>query len=98
MEKKLALLQFHTATKIVLDAANVLHKTAEAKDKNVNLKTAGQEGEVNLTKPPFPSCGFAKNVSSEERVKPSLFVTFNIIIRHVFPENFIEIIQVVQKL
>ena len=58
----------------------------------INSKTAG-EG-VNLT----PSCGFSKNVSSKGRVKPWFFVTFNIIIRHVFPENFIEISLVVQKL
>ena len=45
-----------------------------------------------------PPCGFSKNVSSKERVKPWFFMTFNIIIRHTFPENFIEILQVVQKL
>ena len=36
-------------------------------------------------------CGFLKNVSSKERLKPWFFVTFNIIISHIFPENFIEI-------
>ena len=51
-------------------------------------------GGVNLT----PSCGFLKNVSSKERVKPWLFVTFNIILKHIFPENFIEFPQVVQKI
>ena len=46
--------------------------------------------------PPPPNlCGFSKNVSSKERMKPWLFVTFNIIVRHIFPENFIEIPQVV---
>ena len=45
-----------------------------------------------------PLCGFSKNVSSKERVKPWFFATFDIIIRHVFPENFIEIPQVVQKI
>ena len=45
-----------------------------------------------------PPCGFSKNVSSKKRVKPWFFVTFNIITRHIFPENFIEIPQVVQKL
>ena len=43
-------------------------------------------------------CGFSKNVSSKERAKPWFFVTFNIIIRHIFPENFIEIPQFVQKI
>ena len=45
-----------------------------------------------------PSCGFSKNVSSRERVKPWLFLTFNIIISHIFPENFIEIILAVQRI
>ena len=39
-----------------------------------------------------------KNVSSKERIKPCFFVIFNIIIRHIFPENFTEMSQVVQKL
>ena len=62
-------------------------------------KTAGRgrEGEegrgVNLTHP--SRSGFLKNVFSKERLKPLLFVIFNIIIRHIFPENFIEISQVV---
>ena len=51
-------------------------------------------GGVNLRPPP---CGFSKNVSSKERVKPWCFVTFNII-SHIFSENFIEIPQVVQKI
>ena len=42
-----------------------------------------------------PPVVFRKNVSSKERVKPCFFMTFNIIIRHIFPENFIEIPQVV---
>ena len=45
-----------------------------------------------------PSCGFSKNASCKERVKPWSFVTFNVIIRRIFPGNFIEISQVVQKL
>ena len=53
----------------------------------------GIGGGVSLT----ALCGFPKNVSSKERIKPWLFVTFNIIISHIFPENFIEIPQVVQK-
>ena len=52
-------------------------------------------GRVNLT--PHPS-SFSKNVFSKERVKTWFFVTFNIIIRHKFPKNFIEIPQFVQKL
>ena len=36
--------------------------------------------------------------SSKERVKPWFFVTLIIIISHIFPENFIEITQVVQKI
>ena len=42
--------------------------------------------------------GFSKNVSSKERVKPWFFVIFNIIIGHIFPENFIETPQVFQKI
>ena len=56
------------------------------------LKRLG--GVVNLTAP----CGFSKNVSSEERVKRWFFVTFNTILRHIFPENAIEFPQVVQKI
>ena len=41
-----------------------------------------------------PSCGFFKNVSAEELVNAWFFVTFNVIISHIFPENFIEIPQV----
>ena len=60
-----------------------------------NPNTAGvREGQID----PPPPCGFSKNVSSKDRVKPWFFVTFNIIMRHIFPENVIEIHQVVQKL
>ena len=45
-----------------------------------------------------PACVFSKNVSSKERMKPRIFITFNIIISDIFPENFIEIRQVAQKL
>ena len=41
---------------------------------------------------------FSKNISSKERVKPCFFVTFNIISKHIFPENFMEFPQVVQKI
>ena len=37
-----------------------------------------------------PPCCFSKNESSKEKVKPCFFVTFNIIISHIFPEHFIE--------
>ena len=50
----------------------------------------GWEG-VNL----IPPCGFSKYVSSRERW---FFVTFNIIRTHIFPENFIEISQVIKKI
>ena len=43
-------------------------------------------------------CSFSKIVSSKQKVKPWFFVTFKIIIRHIFPENLTEIPQVVQKL
>ena len=49
---------------------------------------------VNLT----PPCDFSKNALSKEKVKPWLFVTFNIILRHIFPDNIIEFAQVVQKI
>ena len=53
----------------------------------------GVEGGVNLT-----TCGFSKNVYSKERTKPWFFMIFNIILRHIFPEDFIEFPQVVQKI
>ena len=42
--------------------------------------------------------GFSKNVFSRERTKSWFFVTFNIIISHIFLECFILIPQVVQKI
>ena len=42
-------------------------------------------------------CVFSKNASSKERVKPLFYVTFNIIITDIFPANFIEIPQAVQR-
>ena len=41
---------------------------------------------------------FFRNVFSRERLKLWFLVTFNIIIGYIFPENFIEIPQVVQKI
>ena len=43
-------------------------------------------------------CGFSKNISSKQKVKPWFLMTFNIIISHVFPENFIDFPHVVQKI
>ena len=45
-----------------------------------------------------PPCGFSKNVSSKERVKRWFFVAFDIVLKYIFPENFIEFPQVVQKI
>ena len=57
---------------------------------NLTIKRLG-EGQFY---PPSP-CGFSKNVSSKERVKPWFSVTFTIILKHIFPENFIEFPQAV---
>ena len=43
-------------------------------------------------------CDISKKLSSKERMKLWFFVTFNIIISHIFPENFIEILQAVRNL
>ena len=43
------------------------------------LRGRGRGGGVN----------FSKSMSPKQRVKPCFFVTFDIIISHVFPENFI---------
>ena len=45
-----------------------------------------------------PHCDFSKNVSSKDRVRPSFFVTFNINLKHIFPKNFIEFPEAVQKI
>ena len=50
---------------------------------------------LNLKSQFDPSCVFSIYLFSRERVKPFFFVTFNIIISHVFPENFIAIARVV---
>ena len=44
-----------------------------------------------------PPSGFSKNLLSKVIVKPFFFVTFDIIVSHIFLENFIEIPQFVQK-
>ena len=55
----------------------------------------GVGGGVQINPPP---CGFLKNVSSLEMVEAWFFETFNIILKHIFPENFIKFPQVVQKI
>ena len=46
-----------------------------------------------------PFCGFLKNVSNKEIVNYCcFFVAFNLIMNNIFPENFIKISQVVQKI
>ena len=40
-----------------------------------------------------PPCGFSKTVSSKEKVKLWFFVTFSIILKDIFPENFIEFLK-----
>ena len=57
-----------------------------------NPKRLGGGGQID----PLP-CGFSKNASSKKMVKPCFFVTFKIILKHIFPENSIEFPQVVQK-
>ena len=60
-------------------------------DERLTLERLGGQFDI-------PPCGVSKNVSSKERVKPCFFVIFNMIINHIFPENFIEIPQVFQKI
>ena len=62
---------------------------------NPNMPGGGQFNPPTPTPTPVV---FLKNVSSIERVEPCFFVTFNIILKHVFPENFIEFTQVVQEI
>ena len=57
----------------------------------------GCGGQYDPLSPHPQSCGFLKNVFSKGRVKSWFFVTFNIISKHIFSENFIEFPQVVQK-
>ena len=55
-------------------------------------KTAGGGKSIS---PHFLS-GFSKNLFSKDSVEPLFFLTFNIIKSDIFPENFLEIPQVVQ--
>ena len=53
----------------------------------LSLKKMGRgwgAGCVNL----ISRCGFSKNVFSRERVNLCFFVTFNVIVSHIFHENF----------
>ena len=73
----------------------VIESLLVARDKLVlNPNMSGEERGVKLT----PPCGFLKNVSSIERLEPWFFVTFNIILKDIFPENFIKFPQVVEKI
>ena len=62
------------------------------------LLTLKKLGGARWAPPPPHPCSFPKNVSSKERVEAWLFLTFNIIITDIFPENFIDIPQIVQKM
>ena len=64
--------------------------------KHLTLKLLGGRGRgVNLIPHPMVS---QKMYLPKERVKLWFFVTFNIILKNIFPENFIEIPRVVKKL
>lgn len=45
-----------------------------------------------------PPVVFSESMFSRERLKPCFSLLFNIIISHIFPEIFIEVSQVVQKI
>ena len=62
----------------------------------LTLNCWGRGGEINLT-PCLPLWFFQKSIFWREG-QILIFVTFNIIISHIFPENFIKIPQVVQKI
>ena len=62
------------------------------------LGGGGGERERGGETDPPPPVIFLKNVSFKERLKSWCFVTFNIILRHILPENFIEFPQVIQKI
>ena len=59
-----------------------------------SVLTLKRLGGVNLIPPVF----FPRICYLEREWKPVFLVTFNIIISHIFPENFIEITQVIQKI
>ena len=77
---------------------HIMKKKLVAAKKHVETLTLKRLGEgVNLSQPP-PPLWFFEIVSSKQRVKSYFFVTFKIIMKHIFSENFIEIPQVVQKI
>ena len=87
--KKKTLLQVNMMVHLVLVFIN--HHAPRISHSLLTLKSL-VGGKFDL----LPPCDFSKNVSSRERVKLWVFVTINVIISHFFPENFIEIPQVVQ--
>ena len=67
----------------------------ETLDQDANcVLTLKQLGGVSI----WPFCGFTKNVFFGERMESWFFMTFNIIISDIIPENFIEIPQLVRKI
>ena len=62
---------------------------------HTSFLTLKRLGGVQIDPPP---CGFSKNVSSKDRVKPCFIVAFNITLKRIFPENFIGFSKVVQKI
>ena len=75
-----------------------LRISSHLQEKSLTLKRLGgrgrRMGESQFDHP----CGFSKIVSSRERMKPWFFVTFNVILKHIFPENFTEFPQHAQKI
>ena len=57
------------------------------------VKTFGKQ--INIT---FSSEKAGVGVRERERVKPCFFLTFNIIVNHMFPESFIKDSQVIEKI
>ena len=43
-------------------------------------------------------CCFPKKLYFRVRVKPCFFVTFNIIVSHIFPENFVDVSHIAQRI
>ena len=74
---------------------SVLYKKSKIVPKQMKFESAVLNPNLNQIDPP---CGFLKNVSTIERVELLLFVIFNNILKHMFPEKFIEFPQVLQKI
>ena len=69
-------------------------------DQELTLKRLGGQFDPNPppSPPPPPTlCGFSKNLSSKERLKPWFFVTFNIIISGIFPEISLKFLKSFRK-